>query len=287
MRRGFGGSALALVGCAVLICVGSAPAFGQTQDQREVLNALDYEQKIGAQVPPDTMFTNEIGEELTLGSLFGEKPVLLNLVNYECPMLCTLVLNGALKALRVMSLGVNEDFDVVTISINPNEKPEMAARKKGYYLKKYNREGAAGGWHFLTGTKDAIDAVASTVGFKYTYLEDKKQFAHAAGMVFLTPKGVVSRYLFGIEYAPTSMRMALVEASRNKLGNAIDKLLLYCYQYDPRTGQYGLLIMNVLRLAGLFTVFFLAVALLLMLRNERKLRPANEDEGCVTVQEEV
>ena len=273
--------------CFILLAGVVQPVFGQTLRQREILAELDFEQKIGAQVPLEAKFTNSKGETLTLGSLLNDKPVLLNLVYYDCPMLCTLVLNGALKALRVMKLSVNKDFDIVTISINPNEETEMAAEKKSYYVSKYNREGAEKGWHFLTGSKDSIDAVASSVGFKYTYQEDKKQFAHAAGMVFLTPQGVVSRYLFGIEYAPTSMRMALVEASMNKLGNAIDKLLLYCYQYDPATGKYGFLITNVLRLAGLFTVVILAAALLLMLRTERRLRGTKGAEGCVTVQKEV
>jgi protein SCO1/2 len=186
-----------------------------------------------------------------------------------------MVLNGVLKALRVTPLNVYEDFDIVTISINPRETIDTASEKKGYYVGKYNRPNAEKGWHFLTGSKASIDAMAQAIGFTYVYDEASKQYAHAAGTVFLTPKGVVSRYLFGIEYVPRDIRLALVEASQNKIGNPIDKLLLYCFQYDPAEGKYGLLVMNVLRLAGLFTVLLLAGALLIMLYKERKTRLAS------------
>ena len=259
----------------------------QTLRQREILNKLDFEQRIGAQVPRSASFKNEEGEPVSLGSLMGEKPVLLNLVYYECPMLCTLVLNGVLKALRAVSLNVNQDFDVITISIDPRETPALAQEKKGHYLKKYGRDGAEGGWHFLTGTQESIDAVAKAVGFQYAYTEETEQYAHAAGTVFLTPQGVVSRYLFGIEYAPRDLRLALVEASQNKIGNPIDKLLLYCYQYDAATGKYGLLIMNALRVAGLATVMLLAGALILMLRRERRLNMMAESSPPATIQKEV
>lgn len=265
----------------------ASPAQAQTLRQREILNKLDFEQHIGAQVPRDASFINEDGDSVTLGSLMGEKPVLLNLVYYECPMLCTLVLNGVLKALRTVSLNVNKDFDVITISIDPRETPSLAKEKKGHYLKKYGRDGAEGGWHFLTGSKESIDAVAEAVGFKYLYTEETKQYAHAAGTVFLTPEAVVSRYLFGIEYAPRDLRLALVEASQNRIGNPIDKLLLYCFQYDAATGKYGLLIMNVLRLGGLATVMILAGALILMLRRERRFNMIDESSSPATIQKEV
>lgn len=265
----------------------ASPVQAQSLRQREILNKLDFEQHIGAQVPRSAAFKNEAGESVTLGSLMGEKPVLLNLVYYECPMLCTLVLNGVLKALRVVSLNVNQDFDVITISIDPRETPSLAKEKKRHYLQKYGRDGAEGGWHFLTGSQESIDAVAEAVGFSYLYTEETEQYAHAAGTVFLTPQAVVSRYLFGIEYAPRDLRLALVEASQNKIGNPVDKLLLYCYQYDAATGKYGLLIMNVLRVAGLATVMFLAGALILMLRRERRFNMMNESSSPATIQKEV
>ena len=256
-----------------------ALGYGNKLKQKEILAELDFQQRIGNSVPMDVSFVRDNGEETTLAKLASDKPILLNLVYYECPMLCTLVLNGVLKALRVMDLKVYEDFDVVTISIDPRENPTLAREKKGYYLKKYGREKAAQGWHFLTGTKESIDAVADAVGFSYMWDEERKQYAHAAGTIFLTPKGVVSRYLFGIEFVPRDMRLALIEASNNKLGSPVDRLLLYCFQYNPEEGKYGLLIMNVLRLAGLLTVFLLIGYLLVMLRNERKRRKAALRDG--------
>jgi len=262
----------------IVFCIAAVlptSAWADFASQRAILKELNFEQRMGNKVPLDIPFTNAAGERVTLGSLASDKPILLNMVYYECPMLCTLVLNGVLKALRVTSLNVYEDFDIVTISINPHETPQIAKEKKGYYVRKYNRPNADKGWHFLTGSQESIDAVAEAIGFTYVYEESTKQYAHAAGTVFLTPDGVISRYLFGIEYAPRDIRLALVEASENKIGNPIDRLLLYCFQYDPEEGKYGLLVMNVLRLAGLFTVLLLAGALLIMLRRERKTRLAS------------
>jgi protein SCO1/2 len=267
--------------------VTASPVQAQSLRQREILNKLDFEQHIGAQVPRSAAFKNEAGESVTLGSLMGEKPVLLNLVYYECPMLCTMVLNGVLTALRAVSLTANKDFDIITISIDPRESPELARKKKKHYLSKYNREGADGGWHFLTGSQESIDAIADAVGFSYVFNEETEQYAHAAGTVFLTPDAIVSRYLFGIEYAPRDLRLALVEASKKKIGNPVDKLLLYCYQYDAATGKYGLLIMNVLRVAGLGTVMLLVGALFLMLRRERRLHVVNRSSSSAAMQKEV
>lgn len=235
-----------------------------------LLRDVGIEQHQGAPLPLDALFRDEAGREVRLGDYFGDQPVVLALVQYRCPMLCTLVLNGFLKSSQGMPLEIGRDYQVVTISFDPREGPELAAEKKKHYVRSYCREGAAEGWHFLTGDQQAIDRLTQAVGFHYRYDPQSGQFAHASGMMVATPDGRLARYFYGIEYSPHDLRLSLVEASAGRLGSPVDQVLLLCYHYDPLTGKYGLAIAGVLRLAGLLTVLALGGFLLVMCRREWK-----------------
>jgi protein SCO1/2 len=209
---------------------------------------------------------DETGKEVRLGGYFGKKPMILNLVYYQCPMLCGEVLSGLESALRVLKFNVGDEFDVLTVSFNPQETPAMAAAKKAEYLKRYERAGAAQGWHFLTGPQASIDALTKTAGFQYEYDSKTGQFAHATAIMVLTPEGKVAQYYYGVEYAPKDLRLGLVQASANQIGTVVDEVLLYCYHYDPNTGKYGAIISRVLQLAGGATVLILGIVLVVMFR---------------------
>jgi protein SCO1/2 len=216
------------------------------------LRNVSLDQRLNQQVPLDLQFRDESGRELPLSSYFGRRPVILALVYYQCPMLCTQILNGLTISLRGMSLESGRDFEVVTVSIDPTETPELAARKKDQYLRRYARGSA--GWHFLTGAEPQIRQLASAVGFRYAYDPRTKQYAHASAIMVLTPAGKLSKYFYGIEYASRDLRLGLVEASEEKIGTPVDQLLLYCYHYDPHTGKYSAIVMNIVRLAGALTL---------------------------------
>jgi protein SCO1 len=220
------------------------------------LEKAGIEQKLNEQLPLDAVFKNEDGKEVRLGEYFGKRPIILALVYYECPMLCNEVLNGLTGSLKSLSFDAGKEFDVVAISFDAreNDKPELAKNKKESYMKRYGRPGTENGWHFLTGTQEEIDKAASAVGFNYYWDEKSQQFAHAGGVIIHTPEGKISRYLYGIDYAPKDVKFAVMEAAENKIGNPAEKLLLYCYHYDPATGRYGLSILKVLRLAGIVTL---------------------------------
>lgn len=237
---------------------------------------IRIEQHLDVQVPLDLTFRDETGATVRLGDLMGSRPVVLTLAYYECPMLCTQVLNGLLRALRVVSLDVGRDFDVLTVSIDPGETPGLARSKKSEYVGGYGRAGAAGGWHFLTGEESQIARLADAVGFRYEYDEETDNYIHASGIMVLTPQGRVSRYYYGIEYSPKDLRLGLVEASAGRIGSPVDQILLLCFHYDPATGQYGLAIMNTLRLAGGLTVALLAVFVIGWIRRERGRHPAGD-----------
>jgi protein SCO1/2 len=221
-------------------------------------------------LPLDLIFSDEAGQAKPLRQNFGEKPAILSFVYYECPMLCTQVLNGQLESLKTLSFDVGKQFHVITVSFDPGETPALAAAKKEIYLKQYSRAGAEAGWHFLTGDTAAIRRLTQAVGFRYQYDPATDQFAHASGIMVITPQGKIARYFYGIEYSPRDLRLALVEASENKIGSPVDQLLLYCFHYDPALGKYGLVIMNVLRLAGIATVLALGTFMLVMFRRDRK-----------------
>lgn len=231
---------------------------------------VGFEQKMGAKVPAQAAFVDEDGKSVTLGDYLGKRPVILSLAYYECPMLCGLALEGLARSLKGFNLEPGRDFDVVTISFNPAEKPELARGKKANLVDFYGRPGAEGAWHFLTGTQAEIDEVTRAVGFNYRWDEAQKQYAHATGIVVLTPEGVVSRYFFGIEYAPKELRLGLSEASKGKVGGLTAQLLLLCYQYNPATGKYTATTMTVLRIAAAATVLSVAAFILVMLRREKR-----------------
>jgi protein SCO1/2 len=230
------------------------------------LRGVGIDQRLNQQVPLDLKFRDETGQTVTLGSYFGRKPVILSLVYYSCPMLCTMAENGLLNALRDVKFNIGQQYEVVTVSFDPSDKPEMAMAKKGIYVGLYGRPGAKRAWHFLVGEEPAIRALTQAVGFRYNYDPKTRQFAHATGIMVLTPQGKVSRYFYGILYPARDVRLALVEASNEKIGNPVDALLLYCCQYDPVTGKYGVIVSRVLKLAGLITIVSLGTLILALSR---------------------
>jgi len=274
MRAAALGLALAL---APALAPAAAGAGGSAPDGRPpFLRDLGFDQRLGDALPLDAVFRDEQGSEVRLGDYFHDKPVVLSLVYYECPMLCTLSLNGLVSAMDVLSFDAGREYEVVTISFEPKETPELARAKKAAYLQRYHREGGAEGWHFLTGDAAAIRRVTDAVGFRYAWDAETKQYAHPSGILVITPEGRIARYLYGIEYAPKDLRLALVEASEERIGSPVDQLLLYCYQYDPTTGRYGAVAMNLVRAGGVVTVLGLAGFWAVMWRRERHATDTRE-----------
>jgi protein SCO1 len=230
------------------------------------LENVGIEQHLDAQVPPDLTFRDETGAAVKLGDYFGRKPLILNLVYYNCTMLCGEALAGLASAMRLVKFDLGNEFDVVTVSFDPRETPEMAAAKKKDYVGRYGRPNAAAGWHFLTGQADSINALTKAVGFQYQYDAKTNQYAHATAIMVLTPQGRISRYFYGVDFPPKDLRMGLVEASQGKIGNAVDAVLLYCYHYDPETGKYGAMVANILRLAAAATILFMGTFLFILWR---------------------
>jgi protein SCO1/2 len=262
----------ALMACAVLLFTARF-AHAESQNVKpKLLHEVGIDQKLDQQVPLDLAFRDETGRTVALREYFGAQPVILAMVYYECPMLCTQVLNGLLASLKVVPLDVGRQFKVLTVSFNPREKPGLAANKKRVYVGLYGRPRAAEGWHFLTADEAPIKDLAQAVGFHYAYDAESGQFAHATAIMVLTPQGKVSRYFYGIDYPPRDLRLSLVEASANKIGSPVDQILLFCYHYDPTTGKYGLVIANLLRLAALATSLALGSFLFVMFRRERQVR---------------
>jgi protein SCO1/2 len=231
---------------------------------------IGIDQKLGDQLPLDLRFVDSEGNTVHLRDFFGEKPIVLSLVYFDCPMLCTQVINSLLRAMNVLSFGAGTEFDVLTISIDPGETPELAKAKKIEYLKNYRGREGSTGWHFLTGDQQQIEQLAAAVGFRYEYDEPTDQYIHASGIMVLTPDGKLARYFYGIDYPPRDLRWGLVEAADGAIGNPVDQLLLLCYSYDPMTGKYGLYIRNSLRIGGLATVLALGSFIFVMLRRERR-----------------
>lgn len=231
---------------------------------------VGFEQRLDQHVPFELPFRDEDGRAVKLGDYFGKRPVVLAFVYYECPMLCTQILNGLTSTLTAMSEQVGREFDVVTVSFDPRETPVLASAKKKAYLDRYKREGAESGWHFLTGDEASIAALTKAAGFNYAWDEQSQQFAHASGIVVLTPDGRLSRYFFGIEYAPRDLRFALLESSAGRIGSIADKLLLYCYHYDPKTGSYAFVALNAVRLGGAVTLVALLSFVTVAIRREKR-----------------
>jgi protein SCO1/2 len=253
------------------IDLGSGKA--ESTEQPAALRGVGIDQHLNEQVPLDLSFRDDAGETVKLGDYFGKKPVILALVYYECPMLCTLTLNGLVGALKAISFDPGKQFEVVVVSFNPEETPKLAAAKKASYLGRYGRPGTEQGWHFLTGDATSIHRLAEAVGFHYRYLPEQKQYAHATGITLLTPQGKVSRYFFGVDFSPRDLRLGLVEASNDKIGNPVDQVILYCYHYDPATGTYSAVAMNIVRLGGAVTVLLLGAFMVVFWRREHAGTP--------------
>ena len=234
------------------------------------LDQVGIDQKLGDTIPLDTVFRDESGNEVRLGSLIGPRPIILTLVYYKCPMLCTMVLNDLVRTLRPMEMDIGKDFDILTVSFDPTETSELSNAKKKQYIRELNHPGAEANWHFLTGSPQSIHKLTDAVGFHYTWDEKAKQFAHASGIIILTPQGKIARYFFGIQYAPKDVRLSLVEASGNRVGSVADQVLLYCFHYDPSTGKYGFIVARALHIGGVLTILALGVLLVMLFRHERR-----------------
>lgn len=258
------------LGALALVC--ALPLFAQTTADApaKLPGNVSIAQKLNTQVPLDLQFRDETGKVVRLGDYFGKgRPVLLNFVYYRCPMLCPMVLEGTTTSLTHLKFDIGKQFDVVTVSIDPRDKVEDAAKLKEKYIRRYGRLDSANGWHFLTAHESAIKKLASSVGFQYAYDSRTDQFAHGAALLILTPEGKTSRYFYGFEYKPRDLRMAIVEASEGKIGNAVDQLLLLCFHYDPTTGKYSRNAMMFARAGGITTVFALGGFIFVLIRKER------------------
>ena len=270
----------------VLILIPSVYVFGQAMTKGIMsppanvrppyLENVGIEQHLDAQVPAGLAFVDDTGRAVKLGDYFGKKPVILNLVYYNCTMLCGEALAGLTGALKVVKFDIGNQFEIVTVSFNPNETPAIAAAKKKDYLARYGRPSAAAGWHFLTGPPDSINALTKAVGFQYQYDPKINQYAHATAIMILTPEGRISRYFYGVDFPPKDLRMGLVEATQGKIGNLTDAVLLYCYHYNPATGKYGAIVSNILKLGAALTVLLLGGMLLILFRLEKSLPQRRE-----------
>ena len=252
---------------ALLLAVTNAPA---QQGLPKALEGVGIDQRLDHQIPLDLKFRNESGAQVQLSQYFGDKPIVLSLVYYQCPMLCTEVLNGLLKTMKVMEFNLNKEFEVLTVSFDPEETPQLAAQKKERYVESYRRAGAENGWHFLTGDEESIRKLTDAAGFRYKYDPLQNQFAHGAAIMIMTPQGRISRYLYGVEYSARDLRLALVEASENKIGTLVDQALLFCFHYDPSTGKYSAYVLNLVRLGGIITVLSFGAFFFVMRRRDKR-----------------
>lgn len=264
-----------LLAAATLSMPGAGPAEGRErpalEPPNEVLDQVEIEQKLDAELPLDLRFTDEDGQSVRLGDFFGERPVILVLAYYECPMLCTMVLNGVLRSINVIDeLFVGRDFDIVAVSIDPEETPELARKKRDHHISKYRHAGEASGWTFLVGDQPAIDQLADTVGFRYVYDEETGQYAHGSAIMVATPEGRLAKYMYGIDYDPRTLRLALIEAADGKIGTLVDQVILYCFNYNPLEGKYSLAIMTVLRLAAGATIIAIILFVVVSLIRDRR-----------------
>jgi protein SCO1/2 len=246
-----------------------------------ILSKIAIDQKIGRQLPLDLPFVDDRGRKVTLREFFpqgSKRPVVLALVYYECPMLCSQVLNGLVSSLSVVNLDVGTEFDVVAVSFNPKEGPGLASQKKASYVERYGRPQSAGGWHFLTGTQDSIARLTDAVGFRYELDKEIGQFAHGAAVEVITPTGTIAKYFYGIEFSPRDLRLGLIEASDERIGSVIDDVLLFCYHYDPSSGKYGPAVLRMVRVAGVATIAAFALFLTVNLRREQ-VRPESPNSA--------
>lgn len=273
--------AIAVVFAALALASGAAAQLASDPMQSvgvrpDLLKQVGIDQKLNQSVPLNLTFRDEHGQTVRLGQYFGQRPVILTLVYYNCPMLCTQVLNGVESGLKELPLDIGKQFNVVTVSIDPSEGHVLAEVKQEMYTGMYGRPGATEGWHFLTGDEPQIKQLADAVGFRYAYDPETKQFAHASAIMILTPDGKISRYLYGIQFPSRDLRLGLVEASEGKIGSPVDAILLFCYHYDPHTGKYGLLISHVIQAGGAITLLVLGALVLVLFRGEHYALPGKK-----------
>ena len=259
---------------SAVLALSAGTARGQAALPRENLplppKNVGFDQNIGKTLPLESIFKDETGKRVALGDYFGKKPVLLSFAYFACPMLCGLSMQGLSSTLKGLNLEIGRDFEVLTVSFDPRETPDMARAKKDNAILRHGRPEAAAGWHFLTADEPAIGSLTRAAGFRYEWDDDAKQYAHATGLVVVTPEGQIARYLFGIEYAPRDVRFALVEASEGKLGSVVDQLLLLCYHYDPKAGRYGAIAIDTMRVGGALTLVALGAFVIVSARSERQ-----------------
>jgi len=248
---------------------GAPSPLGNSKILPPLLQGIGIDQKLNEQVPLELRFRDEVGKTVRLGDYFGRKPIILSLVYFDCPMLCTMAENGLLHSLQEVKFTVGREFDVLTVSFDPHDTVELAAAKKAVYVGLYGRKGADAGWHFLTGGDAAIQQLTQAVGFRFRYDPQAKQFVHATGIMLLTPQGRVARYFYGIYYPSRDLRLGLVEASLNKIGSPVDAVLLFCCRYDPTTGKYGMLISRVIQISGMITILFIGGLVLALSRSRQ------------------
>jgi protein SCO1/2 len=237
------------------------------------LKNVGIAQRLNEQIPPDLLFRDETGKQVRIGDYFGKKPLILSLVYFRCPMLCSEVLSGVEGSLKALNFNVGKEFDVLTVSFDPKDTPEAATEKKADIIRRYKRPGAADGWHFLTGSQDSIEKLTQAVGFTYEYDPKTDQFAHSTAIMILTPDGKIAQYYYGIEFPPKDIRLGLIQASQGKIGTLADEVILYCYHYDPKAGRYSAVISRIMQLAGGVTILTLGTVLLILFRREPHLEP--------------
>ena len=238
------------------------------QNIPSVLRNVGFEPQLNAHLPLDLAFRDETGRDVQLRDYFTQKPVLLALVYYGCPMLCNQTEQGVVGALRMLSFNPGRDYEVVFVSFDPRESPDMAANKKESAMSHFRRPETASGWHFLTGSKESVDVLTKGANFRYSFDEKSNLFAHAAGIMLLTPDGRISRYFYGVEYPARDLRLGLVDASAGKIGTPVDRALLFCYQYDPTSARYSASILKVIRVGGILTILVLAAGMLIFRRRD-------------------
>ncbi|HYX20285.1 MAG TPA: SCO family protein [Thermoanaerobaculia bacterium] len=274
------GALLALLVASNLFAQAMEPPPGRiirADEKPEILKDIGIDQRLDAPLPLDVPLRDEAGRAVRLGDYFGKRPVVFALVYYNCPMLCTQVLNGLVGALNTISLEAGRDFDVVAVSFDARDKPSDAAAKKDAYLTRYKHPNAAQGWHFLTGDPPSIERITKAAGFRFKWDESRSQFAHASAVIVATPDGRLARYFYGIEYSPRDLRLGLVEASAGRIGTPVDQVLLYCFHYDPTSGKYGAVVIRMIRIAGLATIAAIGISLWMMSRRRLKVvRAAGE-----------
>ena len=264
---------LSIIVVAVVLSMVVMPARAEKPLPQDLIRQVGFDQRLGESIPLDLTFTDSTGQQVKLGDYFGQKPVILAMGYYECPMLCSLVRNGLYESLKKLDFTVGKEFQVVFVSIDPTETPEEAETKRQVSVMNYDRGISGNGWNFLVGDDVDIHRLAEAIGFRYTYDAKLEQYVHPSGIVVLTPQGQLSRYFYGIEYPSQDLRLGLVEAADNQIGSAVDQLLLLCYHYDPATGEYTLFIMNIIRMLGLLTVTIIGGGLFFMLRRDHGKTP--------------